>query len=113
MKLRSSSSSHLAVNRAYPYFRAIESGANTIAEGFLFSVAAAIVMGESWRSSRNTTKRRVSVDDQLDELGEKVEGLRLDLHSVVNVWEQRWAEERQRYGLVSASFLCRRTHLFC
>jgi hypothetical protein len=55
------------------------------------------VIGESWRSSRNTTKRRVSVDDQLDELSEKVEGLRLDMHSVINVWEEKWAEERKRY----------------
>ncbi|KAI3998256.1 optic atrophy 3-like protein [Schizophyllum commune Loenen D] len=31
--------------------RAIENGANAIAEGFLFAVAAALILGESWRSS--------------------------------------------------------------
>jgi optic atrophy 3 protein len=62
----------------------------------LFTVAAALVIGESWRSSRNTNKRRVSVDDQLDELSQKVEDLRLDVQAVVNVWEEKWEEERKR-----------------
>jgi hypothetical protein len=36
------------------------------------------------------------VDDQLEVLNGKVDDLRMDLHSVVNVWEEKWAEERQR-----------------
>ena len=29
--------------------RAIQQGANTISEAFLFSVAAALILGETWR----------------------------------------------------------------
>ena len=38
--------------------RAIENGANAIAEGFLFSVAAVLILGETYRSSRNQARRR-------------------------------------------------------
>jgi len=75
---------------------AIESGANTLAEGFLFAIAAALILGESYRSSRNDKHRRLSVDDQLEELSGKVDELRMDLRSVVDVWEEKWVEERQR-----------------
>ncbi|KAJ7286968.1 OPA3-domain-containing protein [Mycena rebaudengoi] len=52
--------------------RAIENGANALAEGFLFSVAAALIVGEAWRSSRNQSKRRDVVDDQIEELGMQI-----------------------------------------
>ncbi|KAI0081473.1 OPA3-domain-containing protein [Panus rudis PR-1116 ss-1] len=76
--------------------RAIENGANFLAEGFLFAVAASLIVGETYRSSRNQSKRRDAVDDQLEELkenvrslGERVEGVRREL-------EERVEEERQR-----------------
>ncbi|KAG6810707.1 hypothetical protein H0H92_010670 [Tricholoma furcatifolium] len=71
--------------------RAIENGANFIAEGFLFSVAAALIIGESWRSSRNQTKRRDNVDDQLDTLGTRV----TELTTRVNQLTERWEDEMQ------------------
>ncbi|KAJ7270125.1 OPA3-domain-containing protein [Mycena haematopus] len=55
--------------------RAIENGANALAEGFLFSVAAALILGEAWRSSRSQSRRRDSVDEQIDVLGTKIEEL--------------------------------------
>ena len=76
--------------------RAIENGANTIAEGFLFAVAAALILGESWRSSRNQTKRRDSVDDQLDELGTKVTELSARVDSLIDGREIDMREERMR-----------------
>jgi len=42
---------------------AIENGANALAEGFLFTVAAALILGEPWRSSRSQSRRRGDVDD--------------------------------------------------
>ena len=76
--------------------RAIENGANTIAEGFLFSVAAALIIGESWRSSRNQSKRRDSVDDQLDELGTKVTELSARVDSLIDKREVEMREEKLR-----------------
>lgn len=55
---------------------AIENGANTLAEGFLFAVAAGLILGESYRTSRAQSKRRDDVDDRLDELGAAVTTLR-------------------------------------
>ncbi|KZT18896.1 OPA3-domain-containing protein [Neolentinus lepideus HHB14362 ss-1] len=52
--------------------KAIENGANALAEGFLFAVAAALILTETWRSSRSQTKRRDAVDDQLDDLKERL-----------------------------------------
>ena len=77
-------------------FRAIENGANAIAEGFLFAVAAALIIGETWRTSRNQSKRRDSVDDQLDELGTKVTELTARLDNLINGRETEMQEEKLR-----------------
>ena len=58
-----------ATSSSFPFKRAIDNGANALAEGFLFSVAAALILGESYRTSRNQSKRRDDVDDKLDGLG--------------------------------------------
>ncbi|KAJ8488959.1 hypothetical protein ONZ45_g13760 [Pleurotus djamor] len=76
--------------------RAIENGANALAEGFLFSVAAALIIGETWRSSRNTSKRREGVDDKLDELETKVTELTSKVDLLATKWEDELREERQR-----------------
>ena len=76
--------------------RAIENGANTIAEGFLFAVAAALILGESWRTSRNQSKRRDSVDDQLDDLGTKVTELTARVDSLINGKEVEVQGEKLR-----------------
>ncbi|KAJ3783558.1 optic atrophy 3 protein-domain-containing protein [Lentinula aff. detonsa] len=72
--------------------KAIDSGANALAEGFLFSVAAALIVGETYRTSRNQSKRRDDVDEKLDGLENKVSGLVTELGS----WQVRWEEERKR-----------------
>jgi optic atrophy 3 protein len=76
--------------------RAIENGANFIAEGFLFTVAVGLIMGETWRTSRNQSKRRDDVDDQLDTLGTKVAELTSRLDILAERWEKDLNEETQR-----------------
>ncbi|KAF7362412.1 OPA3-domain-containing protein [Mycena venus] len=75
---------------------AIENGANALAEGFLFSVAAALILGETWRSSRSQWRRRDVVDEQIEALGTQVEELTTQVSALsVNVEERlRGAEER-------------------
>ncbi|KAM5542110.1 hypothetical protein V8D89_004420 [Ganoderma adspersum] len=77
--------------------RAIENGANSLAEGFLFAVAAGLILGEQYRSSRNQSKRRDTVDDQLDELKSSVEGLNTRLDALARQQEERLAEESMRH----------------
>ncbi|WWD16456.1 hypothetical protein CI109_100882 [Kwoniella shandongensis] len=48
--------------------RAIQNGATTLAETFLFIVGAGLIVGESYRSSRKETKRRDDVKDRLESL---------------------------------------------
>ncbi|KAI0044120.1 OPA3-domain-containing protein [Auriscalpium vulgare] len=72
--------------------RAIENGANFLAEGFLFSVAVALIIGETWRTSRNTSKRRDNVDESLDSLQAHVG----ELNERIARWEVAQEEERQR-----------------
>ncbi|KAH9059244.1 OPA3-domain-containing protein [Lactarius vividus] len=72
--------------------RAIENGANFLAEGFLFAVAAALVVGESWRSSRSETRRRADVGEALEALQVRVG----ELGERLERWEDASAEERER-----------------
>ena len=76
--------------------RAIENGANLLAEGFLFSVAAALIIGETWRSSRSNAKRRDSVDDQLEDLGLRVAELTTRVGSLAERFEAEQSDEKQR-----------------
>ncbi|KAI0373135.1 OPA3-domain-containing protein [Pilatotrama ljubarskyi] len=77
--------------------RAIENGANALAEGFLFSVAAALIIAETWRSSRNQSKRRDAVDDSLEGLKESVEDLSKRLDTLSRTYEERFAEQSMRH----------------
>ncbi|KAG6909391.1 hypothetical protein DXG01_000691 [Tephrocybe rancida] len=76
--------------------RAIENGANALAEGFLFTVAAGLIIGESWRSSRNQSKRRDNVDDQLDSLGTKVTELTTRVDDLTVRWEEELTYQKQK-----------------
>jgi hypothetical protein len=72
--------------------RATENGANVLAEGFLFTVAAALIIGETWRSSRSQSKQRSDVN-------ESIEGLRTqarELDGRLQISEEAAAEERRR-----------------
>ncbi|KAI0085938.1 OPA3-domain-containing protein [Irpex rosettiformis] len=76
--------------------RAIENGANALAEGFLFGVAALLILGETWRSSRSQTKRREGVDEKLEELQQQVEGLSQRVDALATASEERHSGEQQR-----------------
>ncbi|KAL4065102.1 optic atrophy 3 protein-domain-containing protein [Scleroderma citrinum] len=68
--------------------RAIENGANALAEGFLFAVAAALILGEAYRTSRAQSKRRDTVDDRLDELASSVSSLRTAVERLERAHEE-------------------------
>lgn len=77
-------------------YRAIDNGANALAEGFLFGVAALLIIGETWRSARSQTKRREGVDDKLDELQLQIGGLTDRVDTLSRDFEERWDNEKQR-----------------
>ena len=83
--------------------RAIDNGANAIAEGFLFSVAALLILGETWRSSRSQAKRREGVDDRLDELTSTVEALSKKVDDLSQDFDEKWSDEKQRYATRASS----------
>lgn len=53
--------------------KAIDSGANFISEGFLFSVGLGLIVFETWRSRRKENSRRSDIADQIAALESKVE----------------------------------------
>ncbi|KIX98967.1 uncharacterized protein Z520_05428 [Fonsecaea multimorphosa CBS 102226] len=59
--------------------KAIESGANFISEAFLFSVAAGLILLESWRSGRKATQRRDDIAERLNDLEESEKAARTAL----------------------------------
>ena len=87
----------MSFNGLTKLFRAIENGANTLAETFLFSVAAALILGESWRSSRSQAKRRDVVDERIEELNSKIDSLTTSLDNLQKRLEDGMNEERERY----------------
>ncbi|KAG8954674.1 hypothetical protein FRC04_011107 [Tulasnella sp. 424] len=76
--------------------RAIQNGANMLAEGFLFAVAATLVLAETWRSSRSTSKRRDAIDENIEELQTKVAELEQKLADSKKAAEEQWEELRTR-----------------
>lgn len=77
---------------------AVENGANMLAEGFLFSVAASLIVGETWRSSRSESKRRENINDRLDDLemtlahlSTCLDNLSESVGSEMRRQDQRWA----------------------
>lgn len=48
--------------------KAVTNGANALAEGFLFALAAALIMGESYRGSRSRAKQRDRTEEGLEEI---------------------------------------------
>lgn len=48
--------------------KAVANGANALAEGFLFCLAAALILGESYRGSRSRAKQRDRTESGLEEL---------------------------------------------
>jgi optic atrophy 3 protein len=58
----------------------------------LFSVAAGLIIGETWRSSRSQSKQRSGVNDSIEELQIRVR----ELNERLRTWEASASEERQR-----------------
>ncbi|KAH9914514.1 OPA3-domain-containing protein [Epithele typhae] len=77
--------------------KAIDNGANALAEGFLFVVATGLILGETWRSSNKQARRRDDVDDQLDQLKESVEGLNQRVDTLARLQEERMADEAAKH----------------
>jgi hypothetical protein len=76
--------------------RAIENGANALAEGFLFAVAASLIIAETWRSSRSSSRRRDDVDDQLENLAASVQQLVERVETVSSRLDESWDYEQQK-----------------
>ncbi|ETS60895.1 hypothetical protein PaG_04814 [Moesziomyces aphidis] len=53
--------------------KAIANGANAISEGFLFFVAAALILGETYRGSRKKAEQRDRTEDALNQLSDHVQ----------------------------------------
>ncbi|TIC16663.1 OPA3-domain-containing protein [Wallemia mellicola] len=64
--------------------RAIQQGANTMSEAFLFTVAAALILGETWRSSKKESTRREDVKDKLEMLDNSVKTLCLQNDELIH-----------------------------
>lgn len=69
--------------------KAIDLGANFIAESFIFAVAAGLLVWDSWRSRRKENTRREDVADRLEALEEKV--------VTVNKLEEEIQRLREKY----------------
>lgn len=48
--------------------KAVSNGANALAEGFLFALAAALIIGESYRGSRSRAKQRDRAEEGIEEM---------------------------------------------
>ncbi|KDQ59828.1 hypothetical protein JAAARDRAFT_33401 [Jaapia argillacea MUCL 33604] len=76
--------------------KAIENGANALAEGFLFGVAALLIILETWRSSRSQSKRRDVVNDSLEDLSNKIQQLNGRVDEFASTFEEKWEEEKAK-----------------
>jgi optic atrophy 3 protein len=59
-------------------------------------MTAMLIIGETWRSSRNQSKRRDDVDDRLDDLSTRLEEIYTSLDGFALAWEDRLQAERLR-----------------
>lgn len=75
--------------------RAVQNGATTLAESFLFIVAAGLVLGETYRSNRKEGKRRDDVKERLESLEENVQSIK-DLLEKGGAWKESIDDVRQR-----------------
>jgi len=67
-----------------------------LAEGFLFAVAASLIIGETWRSSRSESKRREGVNDQLDDLGTRLTELSTRVDNLSELVESELHGQQQK-----------------
>ncbi|SYW81954.1 uncharacterized protein UHO2_00439 [Ustilago hordei] len=73
--------------------KAIANGANAISEGFLFFVAATLILGETYRGSRKKAEQRDRTEDSLNQLKDQVERmatvLGIDLEQLERISERQ------------------------
>ena len=55
-----------------------------------------MIIGESWRSSRNQAKRRDNVDDRIEELQDRVGNLEQSVKNIEAKFDERWSQEKER-----------------
>jgi optic atrophy 3 protein len=72
-----------------------------LAEGFLFAVAAALILAETYRSSRSSAKRRDDVDEQLEELSNSITELSSRVDAFIKQAEEGAEFERQKHDELS------------
>jgi uncharacterized coiled-coil protein SlyX len=88
--------------------RAIQNGANALAEGFLFTVAASLILAETYRSSRSNTKRREDVDDRIEDLEEQL----AKAHAIIQRLEEKVRNVEEQEDIESARFVFQPLYLF-
>jgi len=76
--------------------KAVANGANMLAEGFLFVVAAGLILGETYRSSRSSAKHRDATDDKIDDLENHVKVLTDEVQSMRKSLDDQWEDVRAR-----------------
>lgn len=86
----------LTSNLKFIVSSAIQNGAESLAEAFLFAVGASLILAEAWRSNRSQARRRDDVDDKLDDLKTEIQELRSQMNAMGTGWEQRLEEEHSR-----------------
>ena len=80
-------------------FSAVENGANALAEGFLFSVAAGLIISETWRQSNKASQQRDEVEDAIEGLQNSVSEMKQSVQLSNERWEEQhkmWEQERER-----------------
>jgi len=77
--------------------KAIQNGANSLAEGFLFAVAAGLILGETYRGARKDANRRDLVDEQLGELSQKIATVNERIESVSKSLDEKLEADSQRH----------------
>jgi hypothetical protein len=85
----------MVISRSWLIVRAVQNGATTLAESFLFMVAAGLVIGETWRSNRKEGKRRDDVRDRLEGLEEDIKSIK-DLLERGGGWKESIDNVRER-----------------
>ncbi|KAK9323464.1 optic atrophy 3 family protein [Lipomyces orientalis] len=69
--------------------KAIDMGANFLSESFLFAIAAGAIIVESVRSSRKSSARQESVEDNISELQEEVSKLKAIIANLSTLQEKK------------------------
>ncbi|GAA5911063.1 hypothetical protein JCM6882_006866 [Rhodosporidiobolus microsporus] len=80
--------------------RAIDAGANFLSEGFLFAVAATIIVGETYRGRRAESKRRDKVADALALHDAQLEEVKARLEREREAREEAVKRERELEKIV-------------